>query len=127
MPDRLMRTLAPIVQHTAAEWLYGAAPVHAMWQAALSGYLVGQGMPAMRAILMAERLEARGLVPGFEPAEVQRLERAALEHGRLFGFRAPWEPAFGMAAAPIPVWAIQMGASAAGTKTAPVTRSQAPE
>lgn len=97
-----MRAMAPVVQHAAAEWMYGAAPIHSMWQATLAGYLMGRGASPAEAISLAERLETAGFVPGFEPALVERLERAAARRGAIFGVPAPWGPG---AMLGVPAWA----------------------
>lgn len=89
-----MRDLArvvPVVQHAAAEYLYGASPIHAITQAALGGYLVGRGHDPRQAIARAEQVEAMGLVPGFEPAALDALEEAIMARGQVFGAGpAPW-------------------------------------
>lgn len=87
---RELRSVVPVIQHATAELLYGASPIHAIAQAATAAYLVGRGMDPRQAVVTAERAEALGLVPGYEPAVLDRLERLAMERGALFGVTGPW-------------------------------------
>jgi len=56
---RMLRCVHPVIRHAATEWLHGAPPLHAVWEAAVAGYLTGRGSPPLEAIRITERLEEK--------------------------------------------------------------------
>ncbi len=57
MTREMFRTLHPAVMYGAHQWLWGAAPAHALQQTAAFGYYMGQGQPAHQAMRMVEQME----------------------------------------------------------------------
>lgn len=79
MPHRLARAVMPVVQHTYLEHQSGMPVVHALWESAMAGALVGMGYSPITALRLTEAME-RSLGMR-EPAGYQRAELGALARG----------------------------------------------